>query len=383
MVHAGSPADSPIEQTFALAARSGRFRLRPIVLHRIALHHVVFVVLACLLASAYAQSLSLEQALASAEARTNVINARIELDNARIDLERAQADPLITRIPLLQAQQRFETALADFERVYYEALTEIATAYTNLQNATLGLELSQKALDVNQQAVQVSEIRFNNGSITELELQEARTELESARTQVINGRNTLAVAQTNLASILGYEVEPGQLETISDILLVPVPPLEAALAASLDHPSILQAKQGFELAAASLDTLDPLYASVSQIDDARNQVETAQEGATEAARAYGILVRNLHTLAENAAEVYVDEQDRLTNAIERLATEQQRFEAGLISEFALNQQELTLEQAAFNAVQARNNYLVALFEIQDASFVPVIGDLLEVRDAGE
>ncbi|MEM7736120.1 MAG: TolC family protein [Deinococcota bacterium] len=369
MVH----TDGPLTQALAPAARREHIWLR----------YILFSVLFCALSSAYAQTLSLDQALASAEGRTNVINARIELENARVDLERAQADPLITRIPLLQAQQRFETALADFERVYYEALTEIATAYTNLQNAALGLELSQKALDVNQQAVQVSEIRFNNGSITELELQEARTELESARTQAINSRNTLAVAQTNLASILGYDVDSAQLEPVPETRLVSVPVLEAALATSLGHPNILQAQQGFELASASLDTLDPLYASVSQIDDARNQVETAQEGATEAARAYSILVRNLHTLAENAAEVYVDEQDRLSNAVERLETEQQRFDAGLISQFALNQQELTLEQAIFNALQARNNYLVALLELQDASFVPVTGDLLEVRDAGE
>lgn len=377
MVHADGLAAQTPAQVARRITSGGRRELRRAVT-RVVLSMIVWG-----LAGAYAQTLSLDQALASAEDRTNVINARIELDNARIDLERAQADPLITRIPLLQAQQRFETALADFERVYYEALTEIATAYTNLQNAVLGLELSQKAVDVNQQAVQVSEIRFNNGSITELELQEARTELESARTQAINGRNTLAVAQTNLASILGYEVDMGQLEPIPESRLIPVPPLDAALAASLSHPNILQAQQGFELASAGLDILDPLYTSVSQIDDARNQVETAQEGATEAARAYSILVRNLHTLAENAAEVYVDEQDRLTNALERLATEQQRFDAGLISEFALNQQELTLEQATFNAQQARNNYLVALLELQDASFVAVTGDLLEVRDAGE
>ena len=74
----------------------------------------------------FGQAVTLEQAFASAENRTNVVNARLELANARADLERAQADPLITRIPLLQAQQRFATALADFERVYYEALTEIA-----------------------------------------------------------------------------------------------------------------------------------------------------------------------------------------------------------------------------------------------------------------
>lgn len=321
----------------------------------------------------FGQAVTLEQAFASAENRPNVVNARLELANARADLERAQADPLITRIPLLQAQQRFATALADFERVYYEALTEIASAYTNLQNAARGLEVAQKGLEVAQQAAQVAQIRFDNGSVTQLELQEARTELESARTRVMNSQNNLAVAQNNLESILGIPVDPDQLEIIPEVRLVPVPPLEAALAAALGHPSILQAQQGFELASAGLAVLDPLYASTSQIDDARNQVETAQEGAQEALRAYNILVRNLHTRAENAAEVFVDEIARLTNANERLNTEQQRFEAGLISAFTLNQQELTQQQAAFSALQARNNYLVSLLELQDASFVNVTG----------
>jgi len=332
---------------------------------------VLAVVLLTLSTLANGQVITLEQAFASAENRTNVVNARLELGNARADLERAQADPLITRIPLLQAEQRFATALADFERVYYEALTEIASAYTNLQNAAQGLALAQKGLDVTQQAAQVAQIRFDNGSITQLELQEARTELESARTQVMNSQNTLAVAQNNLESILGLEVNPGQLEVVSEARLVAVPPLEAALAAALGHPNILQAQQGFELASAGLDVLDPLYASASQIDDARNQVETAQEGVQEALRAYSILVRNLHTQAENAAEVFTDEIDRLSNASERLDTEQQRFEAGLISAFALNQQELTQQQAAFSALQARNNYLVRLLELQDASFVSI------------
>lgn len=337
---------------------------------------------------AHSQSVSLEQAFASAENRTNVVNARLELANARADLERAQADPLITRIPLLQAEQRFATALADFERVYYEALTEVANAYTNVQNAARGLALAQKGLDVAQQAAQVAQIRFDNGSITQLELQEARTELESARSRVMNSQNTLAVAQNNLESILGINVDPNQLEVVSEGRLVPVPPLEAALTAALGHPNILQAQQGLALASAGLDILDPLYASVSQIDDARNQVATAREGAQEAVRAYSILIRNLHTQAENAAEVFADEGARLANANDRLANEQQRFDAGLISAFALNQQELTQQQAAFSALQARNSYLVALLELQDASFVNITGTLPvvlenEVGDADE
>src|SRR5690606_39069673 len=111
------------------------------------------------------------------------------------------------------------------------------------------------------------------------------------------------------------------------------------------HPQILQVQHGLELATAGVEMLDPSYASEAQIENARTQLATTEQLASEASRGLQLQARNLHLQAQDAQTRLGVEQDSLANAQERFNYEQQRHAGGLISDVALDQARLELKQA--------------------------------------
>ena len=271
-----------------------------------------------LFAFGFTHALTLEEALQSADARPDAVTQNLELLNARNDLIRVQGDPLALRLERTQAEQAVELNRAELEEAYYSAVLEITQAYTGVLQGREQLELARKGLSVSETALDIARIRLENGSATQLDVQEAEVALNDAEKNLTAAQNGLNVSENNLEGMIGQEVTASELEPVDDAYLTPLPPLEQALEAAQDHPQLLQSRQGLELARIGLDLLDPSYASASQIESSRTQLETTQELVQEAQRGFNLQVRNLFIQAENAQETYQVEQDSLVNARERL-----------------------------------------------------------------
>ena len=325
------------------------------------------------LSLATAQALTFEEALAGAPERSGVATARIELRDAIINLERTREDPLAVRSDILQAEQRLELARSSFIQTYYAALQEIASAYTGVLQGQKSVAVAQKAAAVSENLLEIAQIRRENGSGTQLDLEEARTSLSEAQSGLRSARDNLNVALNNLETILGRELEPGDLEPIPDDYLVQIPVLPAVLQAAEDHPTVVQAEQGVALSQLNTELLDPSYASRSQIDGAGTGLTNAQEGLRETERSFRIQARNLYNAAESAQETYQVQQRALRNADERLETQRQRFEGGLIARIELSQAELSNLQAELQALQARYGYLTSLLDLQAGTLAPLPG----------
>ncbi len=321
----------------------------------------------------FAQALTLEEALSSASERPAVATARIELRDAIINSERTQEDPLAVRSDTLQAEQRLELARASFIQTYYTALQEIASAYTGVLQGQKSVAVAQKAAAVSENSLEIAQIRVNNGSGTQLDLEEARTSLSEAQNGVRSARDNLTVGLNNLETILDRELEPSDLEPIPDDYLVQIPVLPTVLQAAEDHPTVVQAEQGLELSQLNTELLDPSYASRSQIDSAGTGLTNAREGLQETERSFRIQARNLYNAAESAQETYQVQREALRNADERLETQRQRFEGGLIARIELSQAELSNLQAELQALQARYGYLTSLLDLQAGTMVALPG----------
>lgn len=334
---------------------------------------LVAVIVAALALGAGALALSLEEALESALKRPAILTAQLELDEARANLERREADPLALRPEVEAARQRFELAQASYEQAYFQSVAEIGSAYANALSARQEAELASRRVSLNAQLVRAAEIRSANGTATALDLQEAQTALEGAQQAQSAAQEALNLAQRRLNGLLEGTVRLESLEPIPDAALVNVPPLERVLNAAEGHPIVLEAQQALELAELSSDLLDPVFTPRSEIESARVQREAAQETAREVARDYALEMRDLYSQAQTTRTAYNVARDRLTNAQERLAAQQNRLEAGLISELELRQTEIAFNEAEFEALAARSAYLSALLALQAGSLTELAG----------
>ena len=314
--------------------------------------------------------LTLAEALESATNRTEVVTARLELADARAHLSRVEGDPMALRPDLVRAQQRVTLAEASYRGAYYAALRELAGAYTNLLEAGQQVALAEGGVALAEQALTIAQIRAERGSATSLDAQDAGVALENARNSLRAAQEGRSLAENRLEGVLGRAVSA--LEPLPEEL-VGLPALEAALAASQEHPDLLNVQQGLELAQLNVDLLDPSYTAQAQIDAAQTQLDAAQEGLREAQRGFDLQVRNLYASAQSAAEGYRIGLEALANADERLEGQRQRLESGLIPEIEYKQAELDNRQARLRALQARHAYLDALLELQAGALLGIPG----------
>lgn len=316
-------------------------------------------------------ALPITEALAAANERTEVINARLGLADAELVLTRTEADPLALRLETTQAVQGLALGEAQLRQARYQALADVAAAYTRLLEAQLQREFAATARDVRTQLVDIARIRLERGSATALDVQDAENELQDARTNLNSAEQGVTLARTNLESLINQPVDA--TAPVPDELLAPLPSLETVLLGLETSPTLLQTTQGVELAEVSLDLLDPSYASAAQIDAARLQLEQGQESARDAQRGLTIQARALYNTATSAEQSYRNSLDVLVSAREREALEQQRLNAGLIAEITFKQTQLTTFQAFLAMNQAKNAYLNALFDLQAGTMTALEG----------
>ena len=321
------------------------------------------VALFVLLAAGSTQAVTLQDILSEASGLSGVINADIDRRDAQATLARVNEDPLALRIETLQAQHAATLTAAQYEVAVYTAYRDLADAYTAALEAESGLALAESSLALAERNLQVAQIRRDRGAATDLDVRDARNSLEDSETNLSAAQQGVRLAMERLESLVGPVESP--LEPVAIIPVGLALPDEAAVEEALQQsPTLLQATQGAELAAASLDVLDPSYAAQQQIDDARVRLEQANEGVREAERALRLQLRSLTDAIERSEAGLAVARDALTNARDREAIEADQLEAGRIAAITFEQTQLATQQAQ-NALQtAQHDLLLAYLELQ-------------------
>jgi outer membrane protein TolC len=309
-------------------------------------------------AVAMAQSLTLDSALAKAKDQATVASAQSELEDARANLQRVLGDPLLTRPNRVQAQQRADLAQANYERALLQAQSSIVSAYTQLLEAQIQVRLAQKGLEVAAKGVEVAQIRQKNGSGTALDLKNAQNKLDDAKTNLNRANDGLALAQSNLRSLVG------PFDSVAPLPTPPaLPDAKAVQNLLAKSPDVIQARQRVELATLQVEVLDPSYAAQADIAAAKARADQAGAGAKEVERALGLQYDSLYQNLQAASRSLSVQAAAYANAKETLANDKKRLDSGLISSLAYLQTELATLQAELAAQQAQGNYYRALYSL--------------------
>ncbi|MEJ2291529.1 MAG: TolC family protein [Deinococcales bacterium] len=320
-----------------------------------------------------AHAFGFQDALQAAQSRPDAVTKRLELLNDNNELVRVQSDPLALKMDLVKAQQKVALDRAQLEKAYDDALVTIAQAYTGVLEAREQVAIAAKGVDVAQASLDIAKIRRSNGSGTDLDVQDAQVSLDNANKNAQTAQKSLAIAVANLESLVGQKLDASNLDPIPDAFLVAVPSSDEAIAALPRTPQLLQSEQGLVLARLGVEMLDPSYASASQIESAKTQLQTTEKLVTEAKRGLEIQAKNLVVQAQSAADSYRIEQDNLTNADQRLRFASDRLASGLIPKIQYQKAELDQLQAKLSALQARDGYVVALLQLQSGTQVKLEG----------
>lgn len=310
---------------------------------------------ALVFSQALAQNTNLDAALAKAKDQATVLSAQVELADARANLQRVLSDPLLTKPSKVQAEQRLESAEASLKRSTAQAHNSIVSAYAQVLEAAAQVRLAQKALEISQRGVEVAQIRQKNGSGTQLDVRNAQNRLEDSQKNLSAAENGLGLAQSSLRSLIG------PFQTLAPLPNVEQPSNAVIKELLSQNPDVLGSRQRIELAQMQVDLLDPSYAARADIDAAKARAEQAAQGGKELERGITLQYDSLYQQVQNSAKTLQVQTAALSNAREAQSNDKKRLDSGLISGLVYLQTELSTLQAEVQALQARGNYLRAIY----------------------
>ncbi len=325
-------------------------------------------ILSLLVLVSSALALDYPQALQRAEERPPVATARLQLQDARDQLARTESDPLALKLDRLKARQAVGLAEAQLRLARIQAQAEISAAYTQVLDAEAQRELAREALAVAEKALAITRLRYEKGGATSQELTQAELGLADAQNRLKQAEEGAVLARSRLASLLDRFAEDEPLASAPELAVPTWKEVEAALA---QHPDALRARQGVELARAARELLDPSYAPLAQIESAELAIKRAQNGLREAER--GLRLRAEARWQELDAKRRALElsERKLAQAEEDLTIARARYEAGLVSEFALMQVGLKATQARVERDVAYHAYLGAAWSLAESVALPL------------
>ncbi|WP_457630034.1 TolC family protein [Oceanithermus sp.] len=328
-----------------------------------------YVVFALLVLSFAAGALDYGSAVSLAKERPPVKSAYLKLQDADAQLARTQADPLALKLDLIKARQERDLAEAEYRLALIRAGSEISAAYTRVLDAEAQLELARQGLDLAKQGLQIAELRYEKGGASSQDVTSARINLQSAENRFKTARSGAELARSQLVSLLGMEAGSDALEPAP---LLDPPGWDALLKSLASHPDWLKPHQAEELARAAYKLLDPSYASPAQIENARTNMERAAKGAAEAERGLRLrLEQRWNDVAARRRDLELADES-LQKARADLEIARKRFEAGLISSFALQNAELQTKQAALERDVAEHALLASVWSLYEAAnWLPV------------
>ena len=263
-----------------------------------------------------------------------VQSARLDLATAERDLARAAADPTTLRVARLQADHAVARAATALRNAEASARDGAATAYTAALEADGQLALAEAALAIATTAREAIGIQFEAGAATRLDVDRAEDDRRAAERDVVDAMAARSLAYDRLASQVGAEGADFVLER------APAPlellELEAYLADLGTNAQLQAADQQVALAAAQLAAVDnPLSSAPADVAAARDRLETARLQRDEQERSLTLLVRQAHNAARSADARVRAAEAAAASALEELAVQVVRYEAGSVSALAL------------------------------------------------
>ena len=187
---------------------------------------------------------------------------------------------LFGRIRRLTEAARAELLASEEARraVVLSLVGAVATGYVNLRDLDKQLNIARSTLTARTETLKLFEVRFKGGTVSEVELVQARSEYESAKATLPTIEAAIASQENALAVLLGRNPGPvARGKPLDDLALPAVP---AGLPSDLleRRPDIREAEQALVAANASIGAAQALYFPTITLTGLFGGVSTALGG---------------------------------------------------------------------------------------------------------
>jgi len=140
---------------------------------------------------------------------------------------------------------QLQAEVASYDAVMVALTAEVARSYVILRTLETRIVLAEKNVLVQERALQIADVKFRNGKVTELDVQQARTILNKTKSVIPVLQTSLREVRNALGVLLGMLPQDLDLLLV-DTAPVPVPPAMVAVGMPQDlirrRPDIRQAE---------------------------------------------------------------------------------------------------------------------------------------------
>jgi NodT family efflux transporter outer membrane factor (OMF) lipoprotein len=141
-------------------------------------------------------------------------------------------------------------AIADYDNTLVSLTADVATSYILIRTLEKRLDIARKNVEIQRASLQIAEARFNGGTTSERDVDQAKTVLANTQAAIPTLETQLYQAKNALSVLLG--MPPSHLtDLLGDMSEIPVPPAQVAVGIPADllrrRPDI----RGAELQAAA------------------------------------------------------------------------------------------------------------------------------------
>ena len=308
-------------------------------------------------------ALALQQAFHLAQASdADLLSARSDLQSAQRDLTRIQADPLALRLDTLQAEQAVAAAQAKLVSTQIATQVDLADAFSAALEADETLSLAQRKEAIASQTLEAQKIRLQAGAVTQIDVDKANNDYQAALRDSVDAQASRALAYAQLSSLLGQAAS--SLEPLTDDLLT-LPNLdEVKTRAQGQNAQLLATSRNVEFLTARLAAVDNAFSARSEIEAAKDNLESAQIAYSESLRTLDLNVQNSYNGVLSAQTRYESALANYATALADLSAQKTRLDAGSISPLSYAQSELSFQTTTSSLNSAKHAFYLSLLRLE-------------------
>jgi outer membrane protein TolC len=327
---------------------------------------VVLVVIALLLAGGIvygkdAVQLTMESAIElGLKQNQSVIDARRNLEDAKQSLLEKEGDPTTLIVALTQARNNLSYAQAQYNYVMLQVTQTVRSNYLSVLEAQNQLNLAKKQLEVASENLKAVKTRRTLGNATDSDVLQAENNVTSAQNAVASAEANLKSATDKLLLSIGMDTSTPVVLAEPTFKEVKIDIDALKKQAQNNLPTVVQAKNSYELAKLQYDLANNEYTPQSQIRSAQLALESAQDSLKQVLDNLDLSINTAYQNVLNALNQVKLQEKNLALARKNLETDNARLKVGTITKLQLMNTESALISAENNYKSSVYNYLKAL-----------------------
>ncbi len=290
----------------------------------------------------------------------SVIDAQRNLEDARQSLLEKEGDPTTLIVALTQARNNFSYAQAQFNYVKLQVTQTVRGNYLAVLEAQNQLNLVKKQLEVANENLKAVKTRRALGNATDADVLQAENNVISAQNAVASAEASLKSATDKLLLSIGLDISTPVVLAEPSFKEVKVDIDSLKKQAQNNLPTVVQAKNSYELAKLQYELANNEYTPQSQIRSAKLALESAQDSLKQVLDNLDLSINTAYQNVLNALNQVKLQEKNLTLARKNLEIDNARLKVGSITKLQLMSTESSLISAENNYKSSVYNYIKAL-----------------------